>query len=65
VVIARSPDVGLDCRPLIKEAMTMVSGSGGGKQDFAQGGGTDASKLESALDRVLELTKETLERSEH
>lgn len=64
VVIARSPDVDIDCRLLIKEAMSMVSGSGGGKPDFAQGGGTDTSSLESALDRVLELTKETLERSE-
>ncbi len=65
IVVARSPDVDIDCRPLIREAMAIVEGSGGGKPDFAQGGGTDASKLEDALDRLQELVKASLERSEH
>lgn len=62
VVIARSHDIALDCRPIIKEIMVIVSGSGGGKPDFAQGGGTDASKLEQALDLAVELAKRALEK---
>jgi len=62
MVVARSPDLKVDCRPLIKEAMSMVRGSGGGKSDFAQGGGQDATKLEAALDRVVEMIKESLEK---
>ncbi len=62
VVIARSSDLKLDCRPLIKEAMTVAGGSGGGKPDFAQGGGPDAKKLEEAVDKVEGLVKEALEK---
>ena len=62
MVVARSPDLKLDCRPLIKEAMSIVGGSGGGKPDFAQGGGPDASKLEQAVDKVLELVRTSLEK---
>jgi alanyl-tRNA synthetase len=62
IVVARSPDVDLDCRPLIEEAMKRVGGSGGGKPDFAQGGGTDASKIEDALDGLVESVKASLEK---
>ena len=62
IVVARSPDVDLDCRPLIKDAMKAVGGSGGGKPDFAQGGGPDASKLESALDGLVASVKASLEK---
>jgi alanyl-tRNA synthetase len=62
MVVARSPDLKIDCRPLIKEAMSIVGGSGGGKPDFAQGGGPDASKLETAVDKVVELVKSSLEK---
>ncbi len=62
MVVARSGDVQIDCRPLIKEAMSMVSGTGGGKPDFAQGGGQDRSMLEPAMDRVVELVKAALEK---
>jgi len=62
MVIARSDDVNLDCRAPIAEAMKIVDGSGGGKQDFAQGGGTNASKIEEALDTAVRLVKEALEK---
>lgn len=62
MVIARSADVPLDCRPLIKEAMALVGGSGGGKPDFVQGGGRDATRLEIALDRVVEMVRVALEK---
>jgi alanyl-tRNA synthetase len=62
LVVARSDDLKLDCRPLIKEAMAVAGGSGGGKPDFAQGGGPDAKKLEEAVDRIEGLVKEALEK---
>ncbi|MBU0624134.1 MAG: alanine--tRNA ligase [Candidatus Thermoplasmatota archaeon] len=62
VVVARSQDMQIDCRPLIKEAMSIVNGSGGGKPDFAQGGGVDVGKLEAAIDRVVALIRSSLEK---
>lgn len=39
LVIARSPDVALDLRPLFKEALAAIGGKGGGSASFVQGGG--------------------------
>lgn len=60
LVLARSKDVDLDCKSLISSAMKLVGGSGGGKPDFAQGGGPDASRIEEALDSALESVKKAL-----
>jgi alanyl-tRNA synthetase len=60
VVVARSTDVDLDCKTLVSAALRLVGGSGGGKADFAQGGGPDASRIEEALDSALESVKEAL-----
>ena len=40
---------------IVKEIAPIVGGRGGGRPDFAQAGGTDASKLPQALERALEL----------
>jgi alanyl-tRNA synthetase len=40
---------------IIKELAAIVGGGGGGRPDFAQAGGSDASKLEQAMARVYEL----------
>jgi alanyl-tRNA synthetase len=37
---------------IVKECSALVGGSGGGRPDFAQAGGTDASKLEEAVQLV-------------
>jgi alanyl-tRNA synthetase len=50
---ARSPDVEIDLLPLVRDtAGTLGDRRGGGKPDFAQGGGplADAQQLETALD---------------
>ncbi|MGD9963395.1 MAG: alanine--tRNA ligase [Thermoplasmata archaeon] len=60
VVVARSQDLSLDCKALVSQAMKVVGGSGGGKPDFAQGGGPDASKIEQALDSAVEAVKKAL-----
>jgi len=62
IVVARSADLDIDCRTLIEDAMKVVSGSGGGKPDFAQGGGQDPSKLEQALDGLVSSVKAALEK---
>ena len=37
---------------LIREIAGVVGGKGGGRPDFAQGGGNDPSKLDAAFDRL-------------
>jgi alanyl-tRNA synthetase len=44
-----SPDLPLDAGELMKEACAMLGGRGGGRKEFAEGGGPDVSKLEQAL----------------
>ncbi len=60
VVVARSQDVSLDCRAAVSEAMRVAGGSGGGKPDFAQGGGPDAARIEQALDSAVEAVRKAL-----
>src|SRR5580765_737085 len=63
VVIATNQgarDRGVKAGDLVKAAAQVLGGGGGGKDDLAQGGGTDASKVDDALSlvrwRVGELT---------
>ncbi len=60
LVVARSQDVDLDCRGPVSQAMKLVGGSGGGKPDFAQGGGPDAARIEQALDSAVEAVGKAL-----
>ena len=41
---------GVSAGSLVKTAATVMGGGGGGKPDLAQGGGTDAGKLDAALE---------------
>jgi alanyl-tRNA synthetase len=50
LVFARSADVAIDMGALLREVIPMVGGRGGGKPDFAQGGGTDAGKVKECLE---------------
>jgi len=40
---------------IVKEIAPIIGGTGGGRPDFAQAGGRDASKLDEALDRIATL----------
>ena len=43
---------GIKAGALVKIGSTVLGGGGGGKDDFAQGGGTDLSKVEQALTEI-------------
>jgi alanyl-tRNA synthetase len=54
-VIATSPaarELGAKAGALVKQAASALGGGGGGKDDMAQGGGTDATAIGTALDGV-------------
>ncbi len=58
-----SPDLvegGLAANRLIREIAPLVGGSGGGRPDFAQGGGKDAARVPEALDRAATWLREQL-----
>lgn len=46
---------GVHCGMIIKEITAIAGGRGGGKPDMAQGGGTDAAKIDDALAKVDEI----------
>ncbi len=49
LVFARSSDAPGDMNALMREACTLLDGRGGGRPDFAQGGGKNVARLEEAL----------------
>jgi len=44
--------LGVSANDLVRTAATLLGGKGGGKDDVAQGGGTDASRVAEALEAV-------------
>ena len=48
---------GVHCGLLIKEIAGLIGGSGGGKPESAQAGGSDASGIEAALEKAVEVLK--------
>ncbi len=60
--VSRSADLTMDCRPVLKEIMKLIGGGGGGKPEFAQGGGGDPAKVPAALERAPEIVRETISR---
>lgn len=45
-------DAGIQAGVLVSTAAKILGGGGGGKPDMAQGGGTDATKINAALDAI-------------
>ena len=54
LVFARSADLSADMNSAMKIACENLDGRGGGKPDFAQGGGTRVSELKNTLELVAE-----------
>jgi alanyl-tRNA synthetase len=50
---------GLSANALVRAAAEVLGGRGGGKDDVAQGGGADASKVDEALSRVRSQVHDT------
>ena len=51
---------GMKAGDLAKELAKLLNGSGGGKPDFAQGGGKDPKGLVKALEKIGAIIKEKL-----
>jgi len=52
MVVACNEKIRIDCPELLKKGLGMMNGRGGGKKNFAQGGGTDKAKAELAFKAV-------------
>ncbi len=60
ILVAATKDVvakGFKSGDVIREMAKEVGGTGGGKPDLAQAGGTDPSKIAAAFDRLYALVK--------
>jgi len=60
LLVAATPDAvarGISAVELVKEMAKEIGGSGGGRADLAQAGGSDASRIPAALEKLYELVK--------
>ena len=53
----RAQKMGVNSGAIVREMSKIVGGGGGGKPGIAQGGGTDATRIEEALERGVEMVK--------
>jgi len=56
---------GANAGEIIREAVAVLGGKGGGKPSMAQAGGRDASKLPAAVDRAREVLRGKLRVTVH
>jgi alanyl-tRNA synthetase len=60
LLVAATPDLvarGVNAAALIREMAKEIGGSGGGRADMAQAGGTDPTGIPAALEKLFELVK--------
>lgn len=60
LIVVRSDDVDVDCSKIAKIASREIGGKGGGKPDFAQGGGPRAERISSMLEVAKKETVKVL-----
>jgi alanyl-tRNA synthetase len=48
---------GIDAGKVVKEISPLIGGGGGGRKNFAQGGGTQTERIGEAIQRVEEIVK--------
>ncbi|MGB1697941.1 MAG: alanine--tRNA ligase [Thermoplasmatota archaeon] len=60
LLFGRSADVDVNMGNVLREAAAVMGGKGGGRPDFAQGAGPDASKLEDALEKAAGMVRAAL-----
>ncbi|HID08659.1 TPA: alanine--tRNA ligase, partial [Candidatus Micrarchaeota archaeon] len=60
VLIAKVVDAPISAGDLVRVAAEAVGGRGGGRPNFAQGGGPNASRLPEAISRALEAARRSL-----
>ncbi len=53
----RAQKMGVNSGAIVREMSKLVGGGGGGKPGIAQGGGTDATRIEEALERGVEMVR--------
>ncbi len=58
---AHAQKKGVNSGAIVREMSKLLGGGGGGKPGIAQGGGTDASKIEEALERGVEMVREKVD----
>ncbi|MGB0651573.1 MAG: alanine--tRNA ligase [Thermoplasmatota archaeon] len=60
LLFGRSADVDVNMGNVLREAAAVMGGKGGGRPDFAQGAGPDASKTSEALEKARSVVSEAL-----
>jgi alanyl-tRNA synthetase len=55
---ARAQKAGVNSGAIVREMSKLVGGGGGGKPSIAQGGGTDVTRIEEALEKGVEMVRE-------
>jgi len=51
---------GVDANDIVRQASPIIGGGGGGKLNFAQGGGTRTEKLQEAIEKAEEALRKQL-----
>lgn len=60
IVVGRSNDISIEANEIVARAAEVIGGKGGGRADFARGGGHKVEALSEALERARSLVKERL-----
>ena len=57
----KAVEKGIDAGTIVRQAASKIGGSGGGRRDFAQGGGTKPKRLQEAVKSAEELIRKQLQ----